>query len=292
MRYWLMRTMRNPLLHFLLIGAALYVGYVVLNSEANSASETTIKVTASEINWIETSWQKRWNRPPTPAERQGLIDRYIYEAVLYREALTLGLDQHDAVIRRRLVQKLEFLFQDMADASPPTGAELLDYFTKNASRYQDPDVLTFTHVFIDPDRRGEQTLPDARDILAKLTALEPPTQDVDTFGDAFMLQSYYPERSEPEIAKLFGHEFAKSVFGLSTGQWHGPVLSGYGVHLVYVHNRSQAPPAIFEDVQDRVMQDWQREKRQAFKDEYYANLLKRYDVKVDADPDRATAVKP
>ena len=158
MRHWLISTIRNPLVRFLLIGAAMYVSYAVLDTETASESTNTIRITAGELAWLEEAWRKRWNRPPTPAERQGL-------------------------------------------------AEVL--------------------------------------------------------GDTFMLQRYYPERSEQEVAKLFGREFARAVFALSTGQWHGPVLSGYGMHLVYVHGRSHAPPPPFEAVKERVTQDWLDDKREA-----------------------------
>ncbi len=281
MRDRLTNVLRSPLLHFLVIGAVIYAAYAATNSAETVESSSTIKVTAGELGWLEESWTKRWNRPPTPAERQGLIDQHVRETVLYREALAMGLDKDDVIIRRRLGQKLEFLFQDLADSNPPTDEEVRDYFAANRDRYQEPEVMTLTHVFVDPDRRGDQTLTDARDILARLEALEPPTDGADELGDPFMLQAYYPERSEGELAKLFGGGFVQSVFELAPGRWHGPVLSGYGVHLVYVHGRTQSPPPDFESVRDRVAEDLQSEKRQEFNDEYVASLLARYDVIIE-----------
>ncbi len=276
-----MTIARSPLLHFLVIGAVIYLLYGITDSETTSVSPGTITVTTGDIEWLESSWQKRWSRPPTPDERKGLIDQFVRETVMYREALAMGLDQDDVIIRRRLTQKLEFLFQDLADTVGPTDQELREYFEANQDRYRELDVVALTHVFLDPDRRGDQTLADAGALLAELTALDDPTQDAAGLGDQLMLQRYYPQHSEPDIARLFGHEFARSVFELEPGQWCGPVLSGYGMHLVYVHDRLQAPPPSFDAVVEQVRENWRTDQRQSFNDEFVANLLSRYDVKIE-----------
>jgi parvulin-like peptidyl-prolyl isomerase len=148
-----------------------------------------------------------------------------------------------------------------------------------------------SQVFMDPDKRGDQTLEDAETIKAQLEALTQPPANLRDFSDSFMLQSYYPERPETELAKLFGSEFARSVFGLKPGQWHGPVLSGYGVHLVYVHQRQVPPPPTFSQVEERVRQDWEDEKRQELNQQFIAGLLARYKVIIeDQTPGEQTAV--
>jgi hypothetical protein len=274
----------SPLLHFLAIGAAIYVAFAVASPDAVVDDSSTIRVTTGDIEWMETSWLKRWNRPPTPEERQGLIDAHVRETVLYREALAMGLDADDVIIRRRLAQKLEFLFEDLVDAVEPTDEELIAYFLEHREQYRAPEVMTFTHVFIDPDRRGDRTLPDADEILARLQAGATPVEDAADLGDRFMLQAYYPERSEAEVARLFGREFARSIFSLDPHHWHGPVLSGYGTHLVYVHGREQAPPAEVEDVRERVAQDRQTEQREAFNEQFVTSLMDRYEVIIE-DPE-------
>jgi hypothetical protein len=277
-------ALREPLVHFLLLGTAIYAVAAWTGPEVEAEDDNRIVVTAGEIGWLTSSWEKRWNRPPTPQERQGLIDQYIRETVFYREALAMGLDRDDTIIRRRLAQKLEFLTQDLVATVPPTEEELRAYFTEHAARYQQPALVTFTHVFIDPDRHGEQSHPHAKEIGAKLRALSPPTDGAAALGDPFMLQAYYPERTEAEVAKLFGTEFARSVAGLVPGAWHGPVLSGYGMHFVYVDRRSPVVPAEFVAVRDRVEQDWRDARREEFEAEYYAALRARYEVVVE-DPD-------
>ncbi len=242
-----------------------------------------LEYTISRRGAKNPNWQKRWNRAPTPAERRGLIVGYVRESILYREALAMGLDKEDTIIRRRLAQKLEFLSQDLVALIPPTEADLRAYFEAHVVRYQEPDLITLTHIFIDPDRRGEQTLEDAKAMRTKLQGLAHPTQGIDAFGDPFMLQRYYPQRSVLELSKLFGREFAQGLFDLAPGQWHGPVLSGYGVHLVYVHHLTEAPPSTFEAVQERVKQDWQDDKREKLNEQYYASLQARYPVVIEDD---------
>ncbi len=202
----------------------------------------------------------------------------------------MGLDRDDTIIRRRLAQKLEFLSQDLVASIPPTDEELRAWFDEHAERYQLPALTTLTQIFVDPDRRGERTHADAAAIGAELRALEPPTEGAAALGDPFMLQSYYPERSEAELAKLFGSGFARSVSSLEPGSWHGPVLSGYGMHWVYVDSRSRAELPEFAAVRDRVQQDWEDDRRERFNEEYYAALRARYEVVVEdeeADDDYA-----
>jgi hypothetical protein len=279
-----MKLLREPLVHFLVLGAALFLIYAFMGQQNVEEQERAITITAGEIGWLTDSWQKRWNRPPTPEERAGIIDQYLREMILYREAVAMGLDRDDTVIRRRLAQKLEFLTQDLISPQPPTEGELRTYFETHIDRYQPPDLITLTHVFLDPDKRGDKTLVDAEDIKEKLQALKQPPQDARAFGDPFMLQSYYPERSEAELSKLFGSGFAQPVFELAPQQWHGPVLSGYGTHLVYVHDRLKSEPPRFTEVEEQVRQDWENDRREQLNEQFIASLMGRYDVTIEDVP--------
>ncbi len=284
----LSRLLREPLFQFLILGLLIYGGYAWLHSGDAPDDEETITVGAGELAWLRTSFEKRWKRTPTPAELNGLIDEYVRETVLYREALAMGLDRDDTIVRRRLAQKLEFLVQDLVEVSPPTEEELEAYFEAHREDYREPDLVTFSHVFVDPDRRGEQTLQDAAAIREALEQLEDPAQGAKKLGDPFMLQSYYPERNEAEISKLFGGEFAERVGELSEGVWHGPVLSGYGVHVVYVHSKQSFPQPSLAEVRERVLNDWTTAKRKELDDEYVARLREKYDVVIeDAEETRS-----
>jgi hypothetical protein len=273
--------LREPLLHFLLIGGAIYLLYGAFAETAPEETDKTIVVSAGEVEWMQTSWQKRWNRLPTPDELDGLIQQYIRETVLYREALTMGLNKHDQVIRRRLAQKLEFLAKDLVALTPPTDEELVAYFDAHKDRYQEPALYTFTQVFFNPDKRGNATLDDAEAIKATLTARGDAIEDAGALGDDFMLQSYYPEKDPLEIQKLFGSGFTESLMDLTPGQWHGPVLSGYGTHLVYVSSIHEPSPPVFAQVRKRVVQDWTSERSEELNEQFYANLRGGYTIVIE-----------
>jgi hypothetical protein len=186
----------------------------------------------------------------------------------------MGLDQNDTVIRRMLGQKLQTLTQNLVELSlSPSEQELASYFEANPERYRLPALITFTRVFVDPDKRGDDTLQDAEEILGQLRALARPTEGLEGLGDAFMLQRYYPRKPELEVAKLFGRGFAEPLFQLAPGEWHGPVLSGYGVHLVYVHDLEEAPLPEFAAVQEQVKADWLDERRRELQDQYIDEVL-------------------
>jgi hypothetical protein len=283
------KLLREPLVHFMFIGVAIYLLYGVFAEPVPEADDKTIVVTAGEVEWMQTAWQKRWNRPPTAEEFDGLIQQYIKETVLYREALTMGLNKHDQVIRRRLAQKLEFLAKDLVALTPPTEAELQSYFDEHQERYQEPVLYTFTQVFIDPDKRGDTTLNDAEIIKTSLIAQGDAVEDPGALGDDFMLQNWYPEKDVVEIQKLFGSGFTESLAELSPGQWHGPVLSGYGVHLVYISSISEPPAPVLADVRERVVQDWEMERGEELNDKFYASLREQYTVVIE-DPDERDRV--
>ena len=144
-------------------------------------------------------------------------------------------------------------------------------------------LITFTHAFVDPDKWGNETESHAATALEGLEKADDPTNGAKELGDPFMLQLYYPERTEADISKLFGGGFARSIRDLSVGAWQGPVLSGYGVHLVYVHAKETFPDPAFAGVRDRVADDWMEAKREELNDEYRERLLEKYTVVIEDD---------
>jgi hypothetical protein len=276
------KLLREPLLHFMLIGASIYLLYGVFAEPVPEADDKTVVVSAGEITWMRSSWQQRWNRPPTPEEFDGLVQQYIREMVLYREALTMGLNQHDMVIRRRLAQKLEFLAKDLVALTPATEEELQAYFAAHEDRYLEPALYTFTQVFFDPDKRDDATLDDAEEVKKTLIAEGDAIENAGALGDEFMLQNYYPEKDPIEIQKYFGTGFTESLLELSPGQWHGPVLSGYGVHLVYVSHISEAPAPVFAELRERVTEDWRIDKGEELNEAFYASLRDQYTIVIES----------
>src|SRR5688572_1891940 len=228
LRGWL----RDPLFHFLCIGAALFGLYWLVTPPQPEQPGSVIQLTDDDLRQIDIAWMAKWQRPPTAAERQDLLDAKIREEVLYREALAMGLEQDDVIVRRRLGQKLEFLLEDVSGVRDPTSAELEAWYKQNASQFEVPGVVTFRHIYFSPDVRGQQTRTDAARALAKLGATA--TSGDAAMGDRFPDQAYYAERSPHEVANVFGTGFAESLFKLEPGRWHGPMESGMGWHLVWI----------------------------------------------------------
>jgi peptidyl-prolyl cis-trans isomerase C len=279
----MLRLFKEPLIQFLVLGACIYGAYAVFGAADEDAGEYTIVVDEMRVQGFITAWQGRMNRAPTQQELDGMINQYIKEEILYREASAMGLGENDPITRRRLAQKLEFLTKDIARLKEPTEGELEQYFADNIDLYREPELITFMQVFFDPDKRNEATLPDAEAALVLLSKRGEPDGDVNDFGDRFMLQSYYPQKSELDIRRQFGAGFSGPVMQLEPGQWHGPVLSGYGVHLVYVYALLQAPEPVFADVQERVFEDWQMEQQEKFNADYFEGLKSRYDIVVETE---------
>jgi parvulin-like peptidyl-prolyl isomerase len=197
----------------------------------------------------------------------------------------MGLNKHDVVIRRRLSQKLEFLAKDLVALTPPTEAELQAYFDEHQARYQAPTLYTFTQVFFDPDKRGDATLDDAEMVKATLIAQGDAIDDPGALGDGLMLQNYYPQKDRAEIQRNLGSGFTDTLVTLAPGQWHGPVLSGFGVHLVYVSDIAEPPPPVFAGVRERVIADWSMQRGEELNAKFYDSLREQYTVVIEEPED-------
>jgi hypothetical protein len=278
------RLAREPLIQFLFIGACIYAGYGLFGAPEEKSTDYTIVVDTARIEGFIGQWRARWNRPPTEQELEGVIDAYVRENILYRAALEMGLDQDDPITRRRMAQKLEFLTNDIALFKEPTADELRTYFNDNQAQYRDPDLITFTHVFFDPDKRDDSTLEDAANVLAQLEAAGEPGTASAQAGDRFMLQNHFEAATELDVRRQLGSGFTETIMTLEPGRWHGPVLSGYGVHLVYVNELIEAPAPVFEDVRSAVLQDWQKQQQEEFNAEFFASLKNRYEIVISQPP--------
>ena len=279
----MLSLLKEPLFQFLLIGTCIYGAYALFGTPEEDAEDRTIVVDAARVQGFIAQWQQRWNRPPTRQELDGIIDAHVRENILYRAAVEMGLDQDDPITRRRIAQKLEFLTNDIALFKEPSEQELRQYFDDNRTRFREADRITFGQIFLDPDRRGDATLEDAAALRVRLEEAGAPDADALNAGDSFMVPGFFEAASELDVRRELGSGFADAVMALTPGQWHGPVLSGFGVHLVYVFDFSQAPEAEFEAVRDAVLAEWQEQQQEEFSAEFFDNLKARYEV-VIADP--------
>jgi peptidyl-prolyl cis-trans isomerase C len=271
---FLRAAFREPLLHFVLIGAALFA-FTAWRQQQQEHSE--IRITSGEIAQLAAFWETQSQRKPTAAELRGLIEERIDEEVLAREAVRLGLDRDDVILRRRLAQKMAFVSDDLAVAGEPAEADLRAFFDSHQATYTTPDLYALRHVFFNPDRHGMALDADAQRALRRLTRDGNPND----LGDPFMLPRELADVSRDDIARDFGSMFADAVISAKPGTWAGPVRSPFGVHLVKLESQTPSSVARFEDVRDRVREAFLAQKQQEANAALRAKLRKQYRIVVE-----------
>jgi peptidyl-prolyl cis-trans isomerase C len=286
MKKWL----KEPLLHFLIAGALIFVLFSMVNREEITVDGKKIVVSAGDIERLSTNWSKRWNRSPTETELKGLVESYIKEEVYYREALSLGLDQDDTILRRRLMQKMEFLSNDLAELNTPDEAALNEYFIEHQDKYQLPARISFAHVYFSADKHGNQIFNDAGKVLADIRSSSSPISHAADRGDSFMMQYDLTLETPYEVARLFGQGFAEQVFQAEVNNWQGPIESGYGLHLIYINEKVDARMPELAAVIDKVRTDWMFEQRQKTNKAIYEQFRDRYEIVVEM-PDQSDVKK-
>jgi hypothetical protein len=271
--------LREPLVHFLIIGLTMFVVFSLVGRPTEDTGKK-IEITKPVLNTLVSAWEKQWNRPPTATELQGLIDRTVHEEIFYREAIQMGLDIDDSVVRRRLAQKLEFLIQDISAPASPTDQNLQSYLDSHRDVFQQPARYSFNQVYLNPDRRGAKLLDDARQLLIQLKDL-PSVQDPAVLGDRLMLETHYREISEHQLDRLFGKGFASQLDNLPAGIWSGPVESGYGLHLVYLEAIVPARTPALDEVRQSVEQEWLATMQKEANEQVYQRLRDQYQVVIE-----------
>jgi PPIC-type PPIASE domain len=275
----LRRLLREPLLHFLVLGAGVFLLYAVING-GRSAAPRAIEISEARTAALAENFAVVWMRPPTPAELNGLIDDYVAEEIYYREALAMGLDQDDTVIRRRLRQKMEFMADGVADAVAPDDAQLEAFLKQNAAKFAEPAALSFRQVFLSAERRGDAVRADAEKLLSNLQADQGAAR-LDEVGDPTLLPPAMAAASPQEISGTFGEAFVQQVVGAPVGQWSGPFESAFGLHLVYVDERGVGRAPALQDVRPLVLREWQAAERQRQNKSFLAALRARYEVRIE-----------
>jgi hypothetical protein len=271
---------REPLVQFLLLGAALFLIDAWLRPAAAPAASTEIVVSEARIRNLAQNFRRTWQRPPTAEELDGLVQTHVREEVLYREALALGLDRDDAIIRRRLQQKVEFISEEAAALAKPTDAELDAYLKAHADAFRTEPRATFVQVYLDPHKREATLAADAKRLLDALGRAGT-APELASLGDRLsLLEPRYDDASQAEVARLFGSEFAEALVTQPVGKWVGPIASGYGVHLVRVDALRPGGMPALADVRPLVEREWANARRQAFGKAFYEKLRARYTVKV------------
>ena len=282
------RVFGEPLLHFFILGAVLFAAYGGLRANGNSNSE--IVVTAGQIKHLTTGFLRSWRRPPSEEELNDLIRSYIREEVYYRQARDMGLDRDDPIIRRRLQQKLEFVSEDVAAQSEPSESDLEMLLRSQSEKFRLGRSYTFTHVYLNPDRHLGNLAADAEQLLLQLNKGDV-TADASTLGDRFLLEAKFQALPESEAAKLFGTAFSDRLAELPIGTWQGPLKSGYGLHLVFVQQRTDGRVPALSEVRETVISEWKEAQRNRANEDVYKKLLSRYSIIIEASRTDAQAVE-
>ena len=310
----------RPLLQFLLLGSLIFAADRWLLDGGDDPEPAVIEVSSDQMAAIRRSALASSGRLPDETELRALIDAEVAEEMLYREALALGLAQRDEVVRRRLVRNMRFLnpederssealFQEAlslgmdrsdlvvrrrliqrmrmaiearAQADEPTEAELASYFTRHQDRFSSPPRVSFSHLFLDPARRGSSAGAEARMLLSRLRAAGAGPDAGEELGDPFLAPSDDALRSERELAKLFGPEFARRLMDLTPGSWEGPLPSSQGLHLVWVHERTPGEPIPLGAIRNEVRYTLLAERSERALQEAIEELRDRYQVKIAA----------
>lgn len=267
--------LREPLLHFLLLGAVIFAAHRLL-SDRSRPRPGQILVTQGQVEALATVFARTWQRPPTASELDSLVRDHIRDEVCAREAMAMGLDQEDTVIRRRLRQKLEFVATDLSDEAEATDDQLRAYLAAHADTFRTEPRFWFQHVYVKPGR-------DATAVLAQLARPGTPA-DAAAPGDPLPLDRRFEGVSAADVARQFGQGFAADLATLPTGRWQGPIESSYGRHLVWVSARTEGGLPPLDEVRGTVRREWANAQRLAAKEAFYQTLLKRYTVTVERPP--------
>jgi peptidyl-prolyl cis-trans isomerase C len=287
------RLIREPLVHFLLIGAALFGIYSFTPSgRTASASSKEIRLTLDQVAQLIQVFHAQWQRDPTPQELGQLLENDIQEEILYREALAMGLDKGDEIVKRRMAQKMQFLAEDVAAAREPTTAELRSWFEKHTAIFALPPRLSFRHLYFSTDRRGVRARDDAAQALVKLAGQPEDAKIAGTLADRFMFQEYYRDRTPEYLGKEFGPQFALAVEKLVPGSWQGPIESGFGWHLVFVDTVIPGRVPSFEEIESDVKTAWFDEQKALAWQKAYKEMRAKYTVLLPAPPDAKSPAPP
>jgi len=267
----------DPLLQFLAVAIVLFAADRLLRGPAPQASAQAITITQGRVQQIANSYRLLAGRGPSRAELQALVEDFIVEEIDYREAIAMGLDADDTIVRRRMRQKLEFLAEDAEASEEPSDAQLAAWLGSHQADYRLPARVAFRHILASSDTRGAKANADADAFLAELRRSADPAK----LGDASMLPQALPLTTEEGVAMLFGASFAARVFSQTEDGWFGPVESPLGAHAVRILSREPARNPTLNEVRDKLRSDWIETHRHARRDEFQARLRERYEVRID-----------
>lgn len=270
----------NPLLQFFVAGLVIFGLYAWRGEASQEGGQDQIVITQAEQRNLFSLFEKTWRRPPNADEKKGLVEERLQQELLYREALALGLDKDDVVIRRRLAQKIEFIVDDMAAGRSPTDEELSEFLRQNHERYATEPTVAFQQVFLSAERRGPALVEDANRMLRELQAGADPL----SFGDPTVLPQSMRASQLSSVERVFGKEFSAALAEAPTGSWAGPVQSTFGAHLVQILEKQGGQAATLDTARAQLERDWREAERQRARDAYIRTLKEKYSISIEPVP--------
>jgi hypothetical protein len=269
-RWW-----SDPAVHFILIGTLLVIAQMLATP---ATGQRSIVVSGEVVRGLRADYARRTGAPPTAEEETSLIEDHIRNETLYREALALGLDKGDIVVRRRLIQKMQFLLEDEEPLREPTEEELEAYLLANATRYERPARVAISHVFVASDRHADPRTA-AQELAAEINRGRTPGE----LGDPFLRGREFPLFSQSTLAGIFGVDLAAAVMHLPAGTWSPPIRSSYGYHVVLVRERELSRRPSVAEAETQLRRDWRAEARQEVNERALARLRGAYEVRVESE---------
>jgi len=270
----MVRLVRDPLVHFLLIGAGLFALLTWLSDDSNPQE---IRVTEETVRAALLARLPANNARPSDAELEAMIDSLIRDEVYYREALALGLDVDDDQVRTRLIEKMRYLSEDLADPQPADEDELRSFFDAAPLRFAIPEAVTFDHVYFSPSQRGDDVEAQAAAALQQLRQGADPT----TLGDSTPLGARFTDAATERLTVLFGDAMTEAVFDLPVDVWSGPFESDFGLHLVRVGNRREARRRSYEEARADVLEAFAQARREQRNEAAWQSMRERYEIIVE-----------
>lgn len=273
------RFLTEPLLHFVIVGVVLFGAYHLLAPASEAVvDQHAINLTKDDVRQLAVTWLAQGRPTPTPDEIRSLMDHKVTEEILFREAVSLGLDRDDEIIKRRLAQKMDFLAADLATLDEPDNAKLKEWYSQHSDRFALAPHLSFRHLYFSFDKHGDAAREAAAAAIPAISGKPADSPEVASVADPFMFRNYYGDATPDQMAKEFGPDFAKALFTLKSGSWQGPVQSGYGWHLIWVDSIEPGHVPAFEEVSPAVRSAWVDERYEEVKSNALKEMRSRYVV--------------
>lgn len=271
----LTRILKDPLFHFVVIGAVLFAAYAKLNPESEQSPENSIFVSRGRIEQLAAIFAKTSQRPVTREDLKSLIDDYILEVAYSRKAIEMGIDQDDTMIRRRLRQKLVFLTDDTIAQVTPSDEELERYRVENIEKFQTDSAYTFQHKYFNPSDHGDDPFSKIQNIAISLRVGD------EVFGDPTLLPESFEDTNTRIINRTFGHDFSSKISDLTVGEWSDPVTSTYGLHLIFIERVTPGESPPLEQIRPIVEREWANDLKDKARRTFDTELLKDYVIEVE-----------